>query len=210
VETFSIEYALLSVQNSLFGVATPELRAVIVDVDKKNTLLYVRFYYHGELSEKLFDLWDCSLTEIISSCGTDCELDLEIERLDYPKKIPLKGFYAYLRKEDHIVKTKIDMQNLELTIGYALLSVQNSLLGVVTPELRAVVVDFNKENSFLYVRFYYDGEILKELFDLWDCALSEVKADFGSNWELDLKITRLDYPQKIPFRGNYAFLRKEP
>ena len=38
-----------------------------------------------------------------------------------------------------------------MSIGYALLAVQSALLGVITPELRAVVVDFcKKKTTFVY------------------------------------------------------------
>ena len=99
METFSIGYALLAMQNALLDVVTPELRAVVVDVDKEKKLLYIRFYYHGKISEELLDLWDCAITEASADLGPDCILDNDVERLDYPNEIPFRGRYAYLRKE---------------------------------------------------------------------------------------------------------------
>lgn len=96
-----------------------------------------------------------------------------------------------------------------ISIGYALLSVQNALLGIVTPQLRAVVVDLHKETETLYIRFYYDGDVSKQLIDLWECAITEASADLGPDCMLDDGIQRLDCPQKIPFRGRYAYLRRE-
>ena len=96
----SKEYALICVQNALLGVVTPELRAVIVDFNMKKPLLYIRFYYNGEISEEIMDLWLCAVSEASAHFGPDCLLDDGIERLDYPKKIPVHGCYAYLRKED--------------------------------------------------------------------------------------------------------------
>jgi hypothetical protein len=52
-------------------------------------------------SEKLIDLWQCAITEASVALGPDCVLDDGVERLDYPKKIPLRGRYAYLRKEPY-------------------------------------------------------------------------------------------------------------
>ena len=100
MEIFSIAYALLSAQNALLGVVTPELRAVVVDVDKEQELLYVRFYYDGNVSEDLIELWRCAITEISADLGPDHILDNGVERLDFPMKIPLRGRYAYLRKAD--------------------------------------------------------------------------------------------------------------
>ena len=34
-------------------------------------------------------------------------------------------------------------------------------------------------------------------------------ADVGPDYLFDTGIERLDYPQEIPFRGQYAYLRKE-
>ncbi|MES2273731.1 MAG: hypothetical protein V4487_06030 [Chlamydiota bacterium] len=97
----------------------------------------------------------------------------------------------------------------ELSIGYALLAVQSALLGVVTPELRAVIVDFSNLEPMLYIRFYYDGKVSKEIIDLWHCAITEANADLGPDCLLDDGIERLDFPSKISFRGRYAYLRKE-
>lgn len=91
--------ALLATQRALLKVVSPELRAVIVDLDNEKNVLYVRFYYHGEVSEQLIDLWDCSITEIISAMDIEYFLDQGIERIDYPNKMPFRGRYAYLRKE---------------------------------------------------------------------------------------------------------------
>ncbi|HEV3270270.1 MAG TPA: hypothetical protein VGZ69_06455 [Candidatus Rhabdochlamydia sp.] len=59
------------------------------------------------------------------------------------------------------------------------------------------------------MHFYYEGEVSEELIELWQCAVTEA-SDLESNWELDDRIERLDYPQEIPSRGRYAYLRKEP
>ena len=99
LEIFSLGYALLSTQHALLGIVTPELRAVVVDFVKGENLLYMRFYYDGALSEKYIDLWQCAITEASAALGPDCILDDGVDRLDYPKAIPVRGRCAYLRKE---------------------------------------------------------------------------------------------------------------
>lgn len=208
METFSMEYALLATQNALLDAITAELRAVVIDVSSEEQLLYIRFYYHGDVSTKLIDLWECAITEASASLGPDCALDYGVERLDCPKEIPLRGRYAYLRKEDQFYRG-ISLPMGKFSIAYALLAVQNALLGLAIPELRAVVVDICEKEKLLYVRFYYHGEITRELADLWSGAIKQVKEGFKSDCILDGKIERLDYPQKPLFRGRFAYFRRE-
>lgn len=94
-------------------------------------------------------------------------------------------------------------------LGNALLATQRALLGVVTPELRAVVVDLDEEHQEFYIRFFYDGSVSEDLIDLWNCATTEASAGLNPVYELEEGIERLDYPKKIPVRGCYAYLRKE-
>ncbi|MCX6989858.1 MAG: hypothetical protein NTX49_02150 [Chlamydiae bacterium] len=94
-------------------------------------------------------------------------------------------------------------------IADALLCVQRALLHAVTPSLRAVVVDAPQDEKLLYIHFYYDGEVSEELIDLWKCAITRAHADFGLDSILDAGVERIYYPQKPPFRGRYAYLRKE-
>jgi hypothetical protein len=212
MDDFSIEYALLAMQRALLGEVTPELRAVVIDLNKEEQIFYANFYYDEEASEQRIDLWDCAVTEVIAALGPDCFVESQIERLDYPKRIPLKGYCAYLRKEGSWADRQISFPQVKIVEkdeGHALLSVQRSLLGVVTPELRSVVVDVDKEKSELYIRFYYDGEVSKELIDLWQGAMAEANKDFGLEYALNGGVERVDYPATYPFRGRYAYRRKE-
>ena len=93
------------------------------------------------------------------------------------------------------------------TIAYALLSIQRALLGFATPELRGIVADIQGQE--LYIRFYYDKGVSHEILESWEFAITKVIADMGSDYLFDTGIERLDYPQEIPFRGRYAYLRKE-
>lgn len=210
MDYYSVPYALLSMQSALLGEITPELRAVCLDIDAQNQILYVRFYYDGESSEKMIDLWQCAITEASASIDAFCFDKSEVERLDFPKKIPDWGYLAYLRKEPIAYgKPRNQVKIEEKTIAYALIAVQQALLGVVTPELRTVIVDFDKETNFLYIRFYYDGEVSEELIALWQNAIIQAITDFGSDCKLDGAVERLDYPKEFPFRGRNAFRRKE-
>ncbi|MFI5334357.1 MAG: hypothetical protein ACHQT8_04220 [Chlamydiales bacterium] len=206
MEYFSLEYALLSTQSALLGVVTPELRAVVLDIDYDIDELYVRYYYHGEVSEELIDLWDCSTVEI--DTGIRGILDHKIERLDHPNPIPLRGKFAYLRKEPTSFQRPAFVME-ECSFAYVMLATQNALLAVVTPELRSVIVDFDNEQHTVYIRFYYHGAVSEELIDLWNRAITEVISSMNFAYVLDQGIERIDYPNEMPFRGRYAYLRKE-
>jgi hypothetical protein len=213
MDVFSIEYALLATQNALLREVTPQLRAVFVDLDHKEDLLHISFYYDGEATEKTLDSWDCVISEASTDLGPEYLLKATIERLDYPKKIPVSGYCAFLRKEPEALHNKdILYSQVEITqksFGYALLAVQHAVLGVVTPELRAVVVDFEKEKPLLYIRFYYDTDVPQNLIELWHASIHEASRNFGTVCLLDSGVERVDYPKEIPFRGRYAYFRKE-
>ena len=213
MEYFSIEYALLAIQSALLKVVSPELRAVVINLDIAKQTFFAQVYYDSDVSEELIDEWDCAIAEASADLGPDCFVHSAIKRLDYPEKIPLGGFIAYMRKEDnsaHFTESGYSQVSIkEQSISYALLATQQALLAVVTPELRAVVVDFKNDERLLYIRFFYDGEVSKSLTDLWQNASLKVRCDFGGNCVLDGQAERVDFPKPIPFRGRYAFLRKE-
>lgn len=97
----------------------------------------------------------------------------------------------------------------EPLIAYALIAVQRALLGVVTPELRFVIVDVTEEDHIFYLFMYYDGEVSKEILALWEFVVTKASADLGFEYTLNATIARLDFPKKPPFRGRYAYIRKE-
>lgn len=213
METFSIEYALLAMQRALLREVIPALRAVTINLYKEQQRFYARFYYDGEVSEQRIDLWDCAITEASAALGPDCFVQSQFERLDYPQRISVEGYYAYMRKEALSFNKQMPfvyyIKIREWTVGYALLSIQRALLGVVTSALRAVVVDANAIKKSLYIRFYYDGEIDQNTIDLWKNSIAESSAEFGQDCVLDAHIERLDYPQDILCLGRYAYFRKE-
>jgi hypothetical protein len=94
--------------------------------------------------------------------------------------------------------------------AYLLLSLQRALLGTITPNLRAVTVDFVEINSYLNICFFYHGEVSEEVAEDINCALTEIDLDppiiFNRNEDF---IIRLDYPQKIPVQGRIVYLRNE-
>ncbi|MCH9608752.1 MAG: hypothetical protein S4CHLAM45_06590 [Chlamydiales bacterium] len=101
------------------------------------------------------------------------------------------------------------MDKNDIDIGYALLATQRALLGEVTQNLRAVVIDLQIKNKSGRICFYYDGEISEVDFDIASCAITEITAAFPIGYSFEERIERLDAPAKIPVQGRLAYLRKE-
>ena len=90
--------ALLSMQKALLGSVVPSLRAVTVDIDINNQIIFFSFFYDGEVSDELFDLASVASAEASSNFPEYYVKDI-IKRIDFPNQIPVRGRYAYLRKE---------------------------------------------------------------------------------------------------------------
>lgn len=97
----------------------------------------------------------------------------------------------------------------EIDISYALLAIQRALLGEITSNLRAVIVDFQPLSQAGRIEFYYDQEISEEIYDHASGIITEITAAFPPQYHFEEKIERLDYPKKISVKGRLAYLRKE-
>lgn len=99
------------------------------------------------------------------------------------------------------------MADLEL-ISYVKLSLQRALLGNVTPNIRAIVVEIEETKITLF--FYFEGETDDDDEELASVVETEVIADFDEVYSIDTKVQRLDRPQVIKNNnGVLVYLRKE-
>lgn len=99
---------------------------------------------------------------------------------------------------------------METPLENTLLSIQEALCNSVTPQLRAVSLSIDKENFEFLPFFYYDGILTDELIELTGVVLAETDTFTGEVYFCRDSILRLDYPEKIPVKGTFAFLRYEP
>lgn len=77
-------------------------------------------------------------------------------------------------------------------------SFQKSLLGKITPNLRAVRVEFQNDTTFELI-FYYDKKISDEELKLSNSAYKEITSDYPSpDFNTSLKIINSPYPDRIP------------
>ncbi|MBS0615694.1 MAG: hypothetical protein JSR58_03985 [Verrucomicrobia bacterium] len=77
----------------------------------------------------------------------------------------------------------------------AILTMNRSLWGEVSPALRASKVSWDNESVFLF--FYYDGEISEEDRESAECVATEFISSYPE-YNLNVEIVRLDYPLAIP------------
>lgn len=93
---------------------------------------------------------------------------------------------------------------------HSLSALQEALLNAVTPQLRAVCLDLNEKTHYSSISFFYDGTLTDKLLDLSSIAIAETALPSLDYYPVDDKIIRLDFPEEIPVKGRFAFLRNEP
>ena len=91
------------------------------------------------------------------------------------------------------------------------LSVQRAVRGQITPNLRAVNVEYGAEYINLY--FYYDQEPSEFETETAEVVATEVFVDFDhiiSTMKVIVDKIHLPYPHRIPKKGLLVFYRYEP
>jgi hypothetical protein len=93
-----------------------------------------------------------------------------------------------------------------------LLSVQRALLGEITPNMRAISVEWSEKK--IHICVYVDGEIDEKARSEFDAGVvSEVIADFPyadvDEPVVDFEFIRRDAPSKLHCRGATVYARKE-
>jgi hypothetical protein len=205
---------LLSLQNALGGSVTPQLRAVTVDIDMKNHELLPCFFYDGEITEEISDLYSVLLTEIDTNTAENYFCREKILKLASPEKIPIRGKLAYLRYEPTLPMFEKEDRAFLLKEGFPFhavfrLDMQEALLGKITPALRHVSVGIDPDKKKLTAHFIYDGEISEKNFKLATAAIQESRGTF-SGYNMDSFIERVDFPNEMSHRGNWlAYWRQE-
>ena len=101
-----------------------------------------------------------------------------------------------------------DPRNLT-DLALARLASQTGLLGAVTANLRAVVIQLEPEKKHLVILFYYDGDINARTYDLASIAITEITAYFLPEYSYEEHIERLDFPAPIPGSGVLVYERHE-
>lgn len=91
-----------------------------------------------------------------------------------------------------------------------LLSLQSALLGMITPNIRAVYA--HGTDSLVTLYFIFDGHITREEIEEASCIETEVSVDFMTLDEtvpFETRCLQVDYPTPVTCPGVCAYRRKE-
>jgi hypothetical protein len=137
---------------------------------------------------------------------------LDVVQHDVIRQVDARGFVAAIdvacerlsgRKESAMVS------DLHVRV---LLSLQRALLGEITPEMRAVAVQWSPDR--IEIRIYTDGEASSETREDFDAAVvTQVVADFSfperGDPTVDFEFVRCDAPSRLPDWGHSVYHRAE-
>ena len=88
-----------------------------------------------------------------------------------------------------------------------LLSVQRALLGAVSPALRGVTIDWDRET--IRIIAFFDGLISDDDIESMSVVETEVMADFLPEYSVSMETKRFDSPSQITCLKAWAYYRKE-
>jgi hypothetical protein len=88
-----------------------------------------------------------------------------------------------------------------------LVAVQQSLLGEIGPQLRAVTVTYNETS--INLDSYFDGTITEADKESMSCVETELMALFPSQHTIVVRLHRLDHPASIPKDTTWVYYRRE-
>jgi hypothetical protein len=116
-----------------------------------------------------------------------------------------KGHYSLLKAgRTHCASkamTQIDRKH------EVLVSVQQALLGEVSPLLRAVTVDFDA--TTIRLKCYYDGDVDPTDRESMSQVETELIAYFPESHSIVVDVIAKNYPEPIPKGVIWAFFRRE-
>src|SRR5574338_1498075 len=88
-----------------------------------------------------------------------------------------------------------------------LISAWRSIVTEITPNMRAIYIDWDEETIHHY--FFFDGEFTEEEEEDARCIETEVTAQISYLFMCELHCIRLDYPAPVVCPGICIYKRKE-
>ncbi len=202
---------LLDMQGALWLEVEPFLRAVVAKFEPEKQYAVALFFFDREITDEL--LATASYVTVEVDLPWDF-LDSEVFTILPPTPCPIEGYLVYHRYEPEFFPP--DQSGCIAPFAhkpwYARLVAQQVLLGMVTPSLRAVVVDYEMENKKVLFQFEYDGEVTEFLRNLVIEVIDRAKVFFPGDVEITQKITKIEKVDIVPKGKNiwHVYRRKEP
>jgi hypothetical protein len=188
--------ALLSTQRALCGEVTPDLRVVAVDV---GDAIRIRFVYDRPIDEDLREIVSAVEGEVDGDYLDEKPVEAVAEtQMDDPIKLAASETPVYHRREPDDLDVRAASahpgghpshlrddgrwtpQHARRALGR--LAVQAALLGEVTRDLRAVIID---PSDGVRVRLIYDGPLDADI----DATVARVNAATRAHLHLDTTVT---------------------
>jgi hypothetical protein len=92
-----VSRVILSVQRALLGEVSPALRGVAVELSE--SVVWLRFYYDGEISEEDSDSATSVVAEVAGDLARPVQVRDSIDHLDTPAPLPSQATWVYRRRE---------------------------------------------------------------------------------------------------------------
>ncbi|MGV3502551.1 MAG: hypothetical protein ACO1O1_02510 [Adhaeribacter sp.] len=100
--------------------------------------------------------------------------------------------------------TEAECVNLRANV---LLCATRALLGAITPSVRGITVDYNRE--FIKLRAYFDIGATEEEKELISDAHGEIIGDFPEMKAFPYEVFDLPFPEKMQVLSDWIYMRYE-
>ena len=102
------------------------------------------------------------------------------------------------------------MEPLDLSEDIRLrLGAQRALLTHVTPQIRAVSIDYDADQHRVFVRLIFDSQPSQSALDAAACVGTEIIADYPEGWKITEEIVVCPAPGKMNQRRLVVYHRCE-
>jgi hypothetical protein len=226
IRTITDAKLIMSANRALLGEVRPNMRKVSIEYQKEMKKLILYVYYDQPLTQDELDedVVGVIMTEIICNFPFDLEFEEKIVILPYPETIPQQGLTVYyrheplsdrdmneLRQQDGKIMKGIPDIN-HITNADLILSTNRALHGKVQPNMRRIIVEYQKEKRKLILHVYFDKPLSQRELDqdIISSILAEMSTFLPKELKLQKDLVILPYPKKPPENGIYIYARYEP
>lgn len=214
---------------ALLGKVRPNLRAGKEELDERNKIIYLWFYIDGTILPEDREILNEVVNEAKDVFGPTYSLNLSIERLDYPQKIPSIGT-AFFRQDEYEVGNEeedlpeYDRENRWYTLETAqhmsdpendfsirklLLNLKSACLGKIQAHWRALQYAVDPLQNSVHLWLYINNQATEQDTHALESIIEEIE-ESAKNYTIEKRIIVLSPFGEIPANGRYFFLRKAP